>query len=325
MRRAHPESRPAFTLIELLVVIGIIAALLGLLLPAVQKVREAANRTACRNNLHQMGLALLHYHDAEGHFPAGYLHLGPGGQPAGASGGGTRILDRPQRQAFAINSRPGWGWAALLLPYVEQDNLANQINFTQDIEHPAYDAVRTLPLRIYTCPSDRETGVFLVLSEQHTPRCWAATNSYAACYGEWGRIQDTPGSGLFWCNSQTRLADITDGTSSTLAVGERAALLTQAPWAGAIEGGTCRTTPDAPVFQTVIDPAPTMVTARISGRRPLNDPWSEPYDFFSPHFGVVNFLFADGSVHGISTGASYTVLRAMATRAGGEVVDETIY
>src|SRR5713101_506372 len=95
-------ARRAFTLIELLVVIAIIGVLVGLLLPAVQKVREAANRTQCQNNLKQVGLALHSFHDSRGYFPAGYL-CQPTADPAYTS--------------------PGWGWAAQLLPYVEQDAL----------------------------------------------------------------------------------------------------------------------------------------------------------------------------------------------------------
>src|SRR5438477_7728692 len=106
--------RGGFTLIELLVVIAIIAILIGLLLPAVQKVREAASRIKCKNNLKQIGLALHNYHDSQGFFPPGYVSTVGSNGPADDRG-------------------PGWGWAALLLPYVEQDNLFRQIHFDKDI------------------------------------------------------------------------------------------------------------------------------------------------------------------------------------------------
>src|SRR3984957_20017329 len=105
--------RRGFTLIELLVVIAIIAVLVGLLLPAVQKVREAAARMSCTNNLKQIGLGLHNYHDANNCFPPGYID------------GNTNPLLNPDSDVG-----PSWGWAALLLPYVEQGNLYNQINFS---------------------------------------------------------------------------------------------------------------------------------------------------------------------------------------------------
>src|SRR5438093_20958 len=106
MRRLNP-FRTGFTLIELLVVIAIIAVLIGLLLPAVQKVREAANRMKCQNNLKQIGLALHNYHDSRGSFPPGYISI---------PGVGSRD---PQTGDWG----PGWGWLAVLLPYVQQHTL----------------------------------------------------------------------------------------------------------------------------------------------------------------------------------------------------------
>jgi prepilin-type N-terminal cleavage/methylation domain-containing protein len=321
---SHPRPRRgAFTLIELLVVIAIIGILIGLTLPAVQKVRESASRLSCKNNLKQIGLALQNYHDSLGSFPPGYKYNGgttvPGGQP-GSGGPPTRLYDRNQRKPQLVNTDPGWGWAAFLLPFLEQDNLWREINIDLPVQAAQHQAVRTHQLRVYTCPSDRETGIFFVLQQQtRQPICDAATNSYAACYGDWGPVLETPGSGMFYRNSQVRFGNIIDGASNTIAVGERAALFTQTPWAGAVTGGSCVTTPNAPVYQSIIEPAPTMVMARVGGRKALNDPWSEPYDFFSGHRDVVQFVFADGSVHALSRSMEPSVVRPLATIAGGEI------
>ncbi|HZT80002.1 MAG TPA: DUF1559 domain-containing protein, partial [Gemmataceae bacterium] len=322
---------------ELLVVIAIIAVLLGLLVPAVQKVRMAADRVNCQNNLHQIGVAMHNYHAANGHFPAGYLSTvpttgnGPPAAPpvrtAGLSGDlPPRIIDGkggPLAPPAGVKVTPGWGWAALLLPYVDQDPLYRRIDLNVAVEDPRHADVITAIVKTYVCPADRSTGVFTVLDETTSrPLVTAATNSYAACYGEWWQVYEAPGTGMFCKNSATRTLDVSDGTSYTMAIGERAALFSQTPWAGVVSHGSARTTPNAPVYQTVIEPAMVMALARVSGRRQFNDPWSEPYDFFSPHPTCCNFLFADGSVHALSMSMDLGVLRALATMAGGEPVGD---
>jgi prepilin-type N-terminal cleavage/methylation domain-containing protein len=298
-------SRQAFTLIELLVVVAIIGSLLGLLLPAAQKVRESANRLSCSNNLRQIGLALHNYNDSKGSLPPGYLCT-PRSDPAYVA--------------------PGWGWAAFLLPYLEQENLQRQIDFQLPVEHPAHEAVRTMPLRIFTCPADPERGVFMVLDESGNPLVEAATNSYAACYGAGGEISEEPGkgNGLFFRNSRVRLTDITDGTSNTIAVGERAAYFTRTPWAGAITGGTARITPGAPTLSNAVEEAPTMPLAH-TGSHTMNDPYADPDDFFTPHTGMGMFLFGDGGVRGLRRGVSLRVFQALSSRNGGEVVSPDEY
>jgi prepilin-type N-terminal cleavage/methylation domain-containing protein len=294
--------RSAFTLIELLVVIAIISILIGLLLPAVQKVREAANRTSCLNNLKQLGLALHTYHDSQGSFPPGFSC---------------------QVQTDPTYTAPGWGWASRLLPQIEQDNLAQQINYQFPVEDSSNTGARTTVLKLFACPSDRSTGLFTVYDQNNAPLVEAATNSYAASFGVGVDIDDEldDGNGLFFRNSRVRIADISDGTSNTFALGERGALLTQTPWAGAVSHGTTRITPQAPVNNLgAVEEAASQVLAHIAVHT-LNDPNSDPEDFFSPHTGIGHFLFADGSVRPLSTATSLTVLQALATRNGGEVVN----
>lgn len=324
------KPRHAFTLIELLVVIAILAILIGMILPAVQKAREAANRLRCQNNLKQIGIALHLYANTNGSFPPGYVYRASAasGNPGTGSGSSNpktqrvdRIPPRPPGTPPQPNS-PGWSWSALLLDNLEQGNLRRQINYQLPVEAVSNLSARTALLPVYTCPSDLSTGIFTVQSEQNAALATAATTSYAACYGSGGLLVTQPdnGNGLFSRNSAVRFTDITDGTSNTLAIGERGAFFAQGPWAGVVTGGTIRTTPGAPVYSSIIELAPGMVLARI-GPHTLNSPYSEPYDFFSPHGQVVQFLFADGSVHSLSIGTDLTVLQGLATIAGGEVVE----
>ncbi len=294
--------RRGFTLIELLVVIAIIGVLVALLLPAVQKVREAANRASCQNNLHQIGLAMHGYHDSQGSLPSGFR---------------CQTTDDPD------DTSPGWGWAALLLPYVEGDNLARQIRYDLPVEHADNLAARKTILKLYVCPSDRPTGLFTVTDKDNAPLAEAATNSYAACHGVGPDLDEEldDGNGLFFRNSRIRLADIVDGTSTTIAVGERACVLTQTPWAGAVSAGTTRITPGAPTTNPMaVEEAATQVLAHVAVHT-INDPNADPEDFFTPHPGVAMFFFADGSVRPVRTGIDLKVLQALATRNGGEVID----
>src|SRR5690349_19978630 len=171
------SRRSAFTLIELLVVIAIIAILVGLLLPAVQKVREAAARIKCANNLHQFGLALHLHHDANGRLPPAYvanavaITVPPDGpRPDG--------VDLPPPDPFLMPQAPGWGRGAFLLPYLEQDAIYRKIDFSLDLEGFGGWGLRDLPLAVFTCPSDRHTGPFRVPTYVRRLDIQAATNSY---------------------------------------------------------------------------------------------------------------------------------------------------
>jgi prepilin-type N-terminal cleavage/methylation domain-containing protein/prepilin-type processing-associated H-X9-DG protein len=311
--------RWGFSLIELLVVIAIIALLIGLLLPAVQKVRESANRLSCKNNLKQIGTAFHGYHNTHSRLPAGYVWEEP--PPAGPGPGAQDKWDYPSPVYFMRTYEPGWGWAANLLPYLEQMALYKKINLRTPVGAAAMAEVRETPLAVYRCPSDAAAGVYPVYDLFGTQLVSAATNSYAGCAGAMINLHviQTPGNGLLYANSRTPFGDVGDGLSNTMAVGERAAVFVRTPWAGLIARGVVSTTPDAPVYRSLFHPSTSMTVARV-GTRSFNDPWSEPYEFFSGHGTVVNVLFADGSVQVVGTTANPEVLQALATRHGRETV-----
>jgi prepilin-type N-terminal cleavage/methylation domain-containing protein len=312
---APPNLRRAFTLIELLVVIAIISILLGFLVPAVQKVREAAARTQCQNNLKQLGLALQGYHDANNRLPPGYTANGP-------------YFDG------ATDTSPGWGWAAYILPYIECNNLWGEISLTQPSQTSPWIQTVLPPL---VCPIDMATlPVFAVPDGFGNTVCWAAPASYAACCGsDASDTTDATGNGVFYRNSRTRIADITDGTSQTLLLGERAWANANGAWAGAIPGGVIRrgqANPCLPRITGAWYPSSTLALAHAHLNNALSDPDGSAGmdDFSSMHVGGSYFLFADGSVHfirsvgGDNLDGSYTpdglAFQALGTRAGNDVV-----
>jgi prepilin-type N-terminal cleavage/methylation domain-containing protein/prepilin-type processing-associated H-X9-DG protein len=298
----------AFSLIELLVVLAVVGILVALLLPAVQAAREAARRAQCKNNLKQLGLALHNYHDTVRAFPPGYV--------------GTD-------STVAVNTAPGWGWAAMLLPHLDQASVFNACNFDLPIENAANTTAARRRIETFMCPTDTKAGVCDVVDgSDRTLAREIGTNSYAANFGSWGDIGEAPdvSNGLFWRNSQVRLRDIIDGTSHTFAVGERPAVLTQAPWAGAVAYGLARVTPGAPVNTDEEEDSAAFVLAHIAWY-PLCDVESGPSNFFSIHHGRsgAHFLMADGSVRFISSEIHFEVLHALATRAGQEQVSNMEY
>jgi prepilin-type N-terminal cleavage/methylation domain-containing protein/prepilin-type processing-associated H-X9-DG protein len=313
----RPDHRSAFTLIELLVVIAIIAVLLGLLVPAVQKVREAASRVQCQNNLKQMALAALNYHDARKHFPTG-LHMG-------VNMGGGRYAE-------------GTSWMVELLPYIEQDNLQKKWD-SNDFRNNVAGGTASITaqiIQIDRCPSDQ-----LNLQQYFTASPFPENRGYYGLGTYCGNAglrsyptQQLTRDGIFSLDSKVRLPDITDGSSNTFLFGERShrdpeydriAVVRPAFYPLAdigAWGAVVAPTPGAPlVCHTLSSAVP--INYRVPPSTSVGD-FATIYDrlcaYGSGHPGGANFAFADGSVRFVSDSSPLATLQALSTRAGGEVV-----
>jgi len=299
MRRV---DRFGFTLVELLVVMAIIAVLIGLLVPAVQKVRESGYRTQCKNNLRQIGIALHCYHDRTGSLPPGYA--------SAVAADGTDL-------------GPGWGWAAYLLMDVEQDALHKQIDFSRDIGDPVNADARVKSLALFHCPSDERRIETFVTAGRPVD---VAHANYVGMFGT-PEITDNPdaGNGIFYRNSRTRFPEIIDGLSNTLMVGERSSNLALATWTGAVTGAVVPPRPNSPFGAE----GPGVLVLGHTGdaeecHKP-NNATNHVDDFWSRHTDGVNFLFADCSVRNIGVQISCTAWVALGTRDGGEAVSTADY
>ena len=349
--RTLAAPRAGFTLIELLVVIAIIAVLVGLLLPAIQRVREAAARAQCANNLKQIGLALHNYENANGRFPPGYTVRGSDNLGLG-----------------------GFGGFVFLLSYLEQDNLARRWDLNGKwFELPNSELV-SAQVKVFYCPSNRAGGVvdlsFLVpVAGRPLPN--PAACDYLLCKGANAALCEVTrvppaGRGVFDVNTRTTLTDITDGTSQTFAAGEgvghnarfgyRRFYQDTSPATGLLPG-------QSPLIDQSWSSGPTAteelhtlgllggsylgVTALRGGQadpfdEPMNRPLALPafdynngctnageapgtYDttagFRGVHPGGCLFVYCDGSVRFVAEGISPAAYRASSTIAGGEVVD----
>jgi prepilin-type N-terminal cleavage/methylation domain-containing protein/prepilin-type processing-associated H-X9-DG protein len=341
MSRLKSLCQRGFTLIELLVVIAIIAILIGLLLPAVQKVREAAARMKCSNNLKQMGLALHNHHDSLGYLPPAIVNSGRWGGGASAPASQSWY---PADGTWYVYNHSGF---VFLLPYLEQDNLFKQYDFKTpgslsspySVPLPPTSAnltathpnalVQSQKLQVYICPSDKDPEV--VISNSGASDFYQRPNTARSNYlfsSGWRTDYNGPGdwsnatvSGVFGHNTKTKLAEISDGTSNTIAIGESVQMKDGGPgtspifgpyWGSGTHTATIGYTPGGDPRFNINAPFDPSCTA---GPRCVYA-WA----FSSFHTNGANFVMCDGSVRFITQSIPYPTFYALNTRGGSEIV-----
>ena len=304
------NSPRGFTLVELLVVIAIIGILIALLLPAVQAAREAARRSQCSNHFRQVGVAMHNYHSAHATFPTGlYLwYANDCADPGKGPHTGKRYY--------------GWGWATFILPYIEQNDLYDQFDFSLDsyASNPSFRAGAEF-IPTYLCPSDAQGKELVsccgsIRNGATDLEDLAKTNMAGVADSiDWscdGQIPDPNADGVLYQRSRVKASQIADGTSNTLMVGE---MIGSGP---NTNGGYFWTTWD--VLHTVngINYPVRLLQAGFAF-----SPWSlADNGFASYHPGGCHFTLADGSVQFLTETIDQQTLAALTTRAGQEVVEK---
>jgi len=302
MRGQRQALSRGFTLVELLVVIAIIGILVGLLLPAVQAAREAARRTQCLNNFKQIGISLHNYHDVHQTFPPAFI-------------------DRP------TTNEETWGWAVFLFPFMDQENLSKELGVTRDsLFQRMYDNTGGTPptniypdtrtvLKVFICPTDTghnaglshnarrfEGGLGYVNAGFTGNQTWAGHSNYIASAGHRDVVHATVNTGVFYGNSRVGIADIRDGSSNTIMVGERDTFNCRAgTWLGVRNtNGT-----NERGVSMVLGHAHPKLNEDVNLVAWDLDDFGCGEGFSSLHPGGAQFLFADSSVRFVSETISH--------------------
>lgn len=313
--KLNRSPKRAFTLIELLVVIAIIAILIALLLPAVQQAREAARRSTCKNNLKQIGLALHNYHDTHRVFPPGsigYLF--------------TATSSGPQENCM--------GPLVMILPFLDQAPLYNNFDFSQSYTNPVNVDLAKNIIPGYLCPSYPDATII----SEHGYRGWNTNTSKAITnYLGVAGYRTTSGGvtsktsltdsqrGIFWPNSDTRIRNITDGTSNTFLYGEfKPSMMSDLGYGS---GGACYDNRCWPWVRGISLSGTGAIAHMLYGPNQIFAPSTYTSDcvkipFSSEHTGGVHMLNADGAVVFISENIDINNWRFRSSTSGGEVVGE---
>jgi len=330
-----------FTLVELLVVITIIGILVALLLPAVQNAREAARQMQCQNNLKQIGLAFHNYHKAHNAFPPSYVT-----QPGGGGLNGTP-------DPVTLDAGPGWAWGALLLPYLEEGELHEKLDFRRPCwdeqnrvcyeeliaGHPVETPLVGRQLKVFLCPSaNGAQEPFDVIDASGATLATFGRSCYVANAGQnepWnysppyesyeGGIADGP----LYRNSKTRFGSVTDGLSNTVFLGEHHPILRDTTWVGVIPGALICPKPKFAFHPC--EPLAALLVNVHSGPCHVEDPpvihppnshACAVCQMYAEHPDGCNVLLGDGSVHFISETINQLTWAAMSSMAKGDYVDE---
>ncbi len=326
-------KRRGFTLIELLVVIAIIAILIGMLIPAVQKVREAAARMSCQNNLKQIALANANFESSNQRFPSGFNDVVKNGSNGGDMFTTNQIITKGQAPLTEPDPGKYYGWTTALLPYMEQGNTYNAMaslsnNFTSTSRQYAYTNSPTAPgaqvISILRCPAEPWS--------QTTTTYTTGGNSYTFGLTSYGAVQGTqddyygdvkyPFDGVFYPNSTTTIAGVTDGLSNTIFFAERtytypnpsAQAAIRAAGIGGLAWCTFNSMEDIILSSNVPINYSGCLDAPFCDDR-ISAMWSQ-------HSGGGNVAFGDGSVHflTLTSNSQLPILQELTTRASGNVV-----
>jgi prepilin-type N-terminal cleavage/methylation domain-containing protein len=313
--RNWSKSRGGFTLIELLVVIAIIAILIGLLLPAVQKIREAANRAKCQNNLKQIGLGLANHEAQFGYFPPGALR-----SPATGTVG-------PFYQKFGVTANGvNHSWTIFLLPFIEQDNLYRKYSINLDWSNPANQAVRETPLAVLVCPSTPKLNRFDQktvngLSVKLAAGDYAPDNAYSTVLEGIGLVDPTTNpNGVLQVNQAWSIPEILDGASNTSVIAEDAGRPDR--W----QAGKLKTV-NGQTDGGWADDANEYITHGFTADGntnpgPCHTNCTNNNEVYSFHIGGAYHVFADGSVHFIKASMDIRMFVKLLTRAGFDVITD---